>query len=85
MLNLTNLKRGITIGLGLFVVFIGFGFCSRLPITRPADFEVTYSEDGGMVPYGRSIHASAEEASYSIHKHGVNIETIFIVIASYIT
>lgn len=55
----------------------GMPLGSKLPATRPADFQISVHEDGGMMPRGESVQISANESSYDVFRNDVRVVAQF--------
>ena len=70
---------GLLLSSAVFLGFCAPAPASRLPDARPADFEIAYSEGGGMVPYGDGLRLSAAGGTYTLFNHGIQIRVDFAV------
>lgn len=51
--------------------------CSGLPNTRPQDFQITVSEDGGMLPYSRNVTLNGTQSEDETFIDGFNVMILF--------
>lgn len=51
--------------------------CAGLPGTRPQDFAITIHEDGGMLPYGRSVTLNATQSTDETFIDGFQMDVQF--------
>lgn len=56
---------------------LGLIGCSGLPDTRPQDFQITVSEDGGMLPYGRNVTLNGIQSEDETFIDGFNVMILF--------
>jgi hypothetical protein len=58
----------------LFLVLFSLSACqppeSQLPAERPADFSLSYSSSGGMLPIGENLTLTAGTSTYEYYDHG---------------
>lgn len=56
---------------------LGLLGCSGLPNTRPQDFQITVSEDGGMLPYSRNVTLSGTQSEDETFIDGFDVMILF--------
>ncbi|MCI0394555.1 MAG: hypothetical protein L0332_18320 [Chloroflexi bacterium] len=74
MKPLATLKRSLFLPAALTLLLVA---CAGLPAARPADFAIIYHSNGGMLPQGANIEASAAGGAYRLWDGRVEIGVAF--------